>query len=163
MKVFGPVLVVLTFRTAKEAIALANNTVYGLASSVWTENIGLAMEVARCIRAGCVWINGHNMFDASAGFGGMRQSGFGRDGGKEVQVSWVGGGTIFKFIFSLKRSLSILKGLYEYVKPSWQNRVRTKIANYDIKKFGSTSPPRPKNPCINPAIHSAVDDDIPWY
>lgn len=87
MKVFGPVLVVLTFRTAKEAIALANNTVYGLASSVWTENIGLAMEVARCIRAGCVWINGHNMFDSSAGFGGMRQSGFGRDGGKEVQVS----------------------------------------------------------------------------
>ena len=84
---FGPVLVVLTFRTAKEAIALANNTIYGLGSSVWSENVGLAMEVARYIRAGCVWINGHNMFDASAGFGGMRQSGFGRDGGKEVGES----------------------------------------------------------------------------
>jgi aldehyde dehydrogenase (NAD+) len=92
--VFGPVLVVLTFRTAKEAIALANNTIYGLGSSVWSENIGLAMEVARYIRAGSVWINGHNLFDASAGFGGMRQSGFGRDGGKEVGESNLGGGVI---------------------------------------------------------------------
>ena len=91
---FGPVLVVLTFRTAKEAIALANNTIYGLGSSVWSENIGLAMEVARYIRAGSVWINGHNLFDASAGFGGMRQSGFGRDGGKEVGESNLGGGLL---------------------------------------------------------------------
>ena len=83
-QVFGPVLVVLTFRTAKEAIALANNTMYGLAGSVWTENMSLALEVAMSIRAGAIWINGHNLFDAAAGFGGMRDSGFGRDGGKEV-------------------------------------------------------------------------------
>ena len=84
MQVFGPVLVVLTFRTPKEAIALSNNTVFGLGASVWTENLSLGLEVALSIRSGSVWINGHNMFDAAAGFGGMRESGFGRDGGKEV-------------------------------------------------------------------------------
>ena len=84
IQVFGPVLVVLTFRTAKEAISLANNTRYGLAGSVWSEHIGLAMEVACNIKAGAVWINNHNLFDAAAGFGGYRESGFGRDGGKEV-------------------------------------------------------------------------------
>ena len=86
---FGPVLVVLTFRTAKEAIALANNTMYGLGGSVWTENMPLALEVAMSIRAGAIWINGHNLFDAAAGFGGMRESGFGRDGGKEVFITQV--------------------------------------------------------------------------
>ena len=84
-KVFGPVLTVMTFRTAKEAINLANNTRYGLAASVWSENIGLAMEVASNIKAGSVWINNHNQFDAAAGFGGYKESGFGRDGGKEVR------------------------------------------------------------------------------
>lgn len=83
-KVFGPVLTVLTFRTAKEGIALANNTNYGLGGSVWTENLSLALEVALSIKAGSVWVNGHNLFDAAAGFGGYRESGFGRDGGKEV-------------------------------------------------------------------------------
>ena len=82
---FGPVLTVLTFRTAKEGIALANNTNYGLAGSVWTENLSLALEVALSIKAGSLWVNGHNMFDAAAGFGGYRESGFGRDGGKEVR------------------------------------------------------------------------------
>ncbi len=57
---------------------------YGLGSSVWTENVSLAMEVALSMKAGTCWINGHNMFDAAAGFGGYRESGFGRDGGKEV-------------------------------------------------------------------------------
>ena len=83
-QVFGPVLAVLTFRTAKEAINLANNTRYGLGASVWSEKIGLAMEVASNIKAGSVWINNHNVFDAAAGFGGYKESGFGRDGGKEV-------------------------------------------------------------------------------
>ena len=81
---FGPVLTVLTFRTAKEGIALANNTNYGLGGSVWTENLSLALEVALSIKAGSVWVNGHNLFDAAAGFGGYRESGYGRDGGKEV-------------------------------------------------------------------------------
>ena len=84
LKVFGPVLTVLTFRTAKEGIALANNTNYGLGGSVWTENLSLALEVALSIKAGSIWVNGHNLFDAAAGFGGYRESGFGRDGGKEV-------------------------------------------------------------------------------
>ena len=76
----------MPFRTAKEAVELANNSRYGLAASVWTENIGLGLEVALLLKAGSVWINSHNLFDAAAGFGGYRQSGFGRDGGKEVSV-----------------------------------------------------------------------------
>ena len=76
----------MPFRTAKEAVELANNTRYGLAASVWTENINLALEVALLLKAGSVWINSLNLFDAAAGFGGYRQSGFGRDGGKEVCV-----------------------------------------------------------------------------
>ena len=83
-QIFGPVLTVLTFRTAKEAIALANNTVFGLGASVWTENISLGLEVAMSLKAGACWINCHNQFDAAAGFGGYRESGYGRDGGKEV-------------------------------------------------------------------------------
>ena len=85
-QIFGPVLTVLTFRTPKEAIALANNTKFGLAASVWTENVNLALETAISIKAGACWVNAHNMFDAAAGFGGYRESGFGRDGGKEVCV-----------------------------------------------------------------------------
>lgn len=84
LQIFGPVLVALPFRTAKEAVSLANNTRYGLAGSVWTENVSLALEVALLIKAGAIWVNAHNLFDAAAGFGGYRESGFGRDGGKEV-------------------------------------------------------------------------------
>jgi aldehyde dehydrogenase (NAD+) len=94
VEIFGPVVVLMTFRTPAEAVELANNTVYGLASSVWTENINLALDVAPKIKAGTVWINSTNLFDAASGFGGYRESGFGREGGKE--------------------------GLYEYVKPRWE-------------------------------------------
>src|SRR5271169_2570262 len=82
-EIFGPVLVTMTFRTSDEAIALANNTRYGLAASIWSENINLALEVAARIKAGVVWINSTNLFDAAAGFGGYRESGFGREGGRE--------------------------------------------------------------------------------
>ena len=82
-EIFGPVLVSATFRTPAEAVALANNTRYGLAASVWSENINLALGIAPQLTAGVVWINGSNMFDAAAGFGGMRESGFGREGGWE--------------------------------------------------------------------------------
>ncbi len=91
VEIFGPVLVSTTFRTPAEAVALANNTRFGLAASVWSENINLALDVARRIKAGAIWINSTNLFDAAAGFGGYRESGFGREGGKE--------------------------GLWEYVKP----------------------------------------------
>ncbi len=91
VEIFGPVLVAMTFRTHKEAVKLANNTVYGLAASIWTENINLALDIAPQIKAGTVWVNCTNVFDAASGFGGYRESGFGREGGKE--------------------------GLFEYVKP----------------------------------------------
>jgi aldehyde dehydrogenase (NAD+) len=99
-EIFGPVLVAMTFRSHSEAIALANNTRYGLASSVWTENINLALDIAPKIKAGSVWINCTNQFDAAAGFGGFRESGFGREGGKE--------------------------GLYEYMKPKIEAEFTTK-------------------------------------
>ncbi len=94
VEIFGPVLVASTFRTFEEAIELANNTRYGLAASVWTENINLALDVAPKLKAGIVWINSTNIFDAAAGFGGYRESGFGREGGRE--------------------------GMYEYLVPSWE-------------------------------------------
>ncbi|HET9384113.1 MAG TPA: aldehyde dehydrogenase family protein, partial [Gemmatimonadales bacterium] len=93
VEIFGPVLVSMTFRTPKEAVELANNTPYGLAASVWSENINLALDVAPKLKAGVVWINSTNLFDAAAGFGGYRESGFGREGGRE--------------------------GMYEYLKPAW--------------------------------------------
>ncbi|HEV2750575.1 MAG TPA: aldehyde dehydrogenase family protein [Gemmatimonadales bacterium] len=83
VEIFGPVLVTMTFRTPAEAVELANNTPYGLAASVWTENINLALDVAPKIKAGVIWINCTNLFDAASGFGGYRESGFGREGGKE--------------------------------------------------------------------------------
>ena len=88
-EIFGPVLVSMTFRTPVEAIDLANNTRYGLAATVWTENINLALEVAPKLRAGVVWVNGTNMFDAAAGFGGIRESGFGREGGWEGLLAYL--------------------------------------------------------------------------
>ncbi|MBD0865641.1 MAG: aldehyde dehydrogenase family protein [Rhodobacteraceae bacterium] len=82
-EIFGPVLVSTTFRTPSEAVQLANNTRYGLAATVWTENVNLALDMARKLAAGVVWVNATNLFDAAAGFGGVRESGFGREGGWE--------------------------------------------------------------------------------
>lgn len=82
-EIFGPVLVSTTFRTPSEAVQVANNTRYGLAASVWSENVNLALDIAPKLVAGVVWVNGTNMFDAAAGFGGVRESGFGREGGWE--------------------------------------------------------------------------------
>jgi aldehyde dehydrogenase (NAD+) len=94
VEIFGPVVVMMTFRTPAEAVALANNTRYGLAGSVWTENINLALDIAPQLKAGTVWVNSTNLFDAASGFGGFRESGFGREGGRE--------------------------GMFEYLKPRWQ-------------------------------------------
>ena len=82
-EIFGPVLASMTFRTHEEAIALANNSRYGLAASIWSENINLALDVASQLKSGVVWINCTNQFDAASGFGGYRESGFGREGGAE--------------------------------------------------------------------------------
>ncbi len=80
-EIFGPVLVATTFRTPSEAVEIANNARYGLAATVWSENINVALDIAPKLAAGVVWINGTNMFDAAAPFGGVRESGFGREGG----------------------------------------------------------------------------------
>jgi aldehyde dehydrogenase (NAD+) len=89
VEIFGPVLVTMTFRTPAEAIVLANNTRFGLAASVWSEDINQALDVAGKIKAGVVWINSTNLFDAAAGFGGYRESGYGREGGKEGLYEYV--------------------------------------------------------------------------
>lgn len=82
-EIFGPVVVTMTFRTPGEAVQIANNTRYGLAASVWSENINLALDVAPKLDCGVVWINSTNQFDAACGFGGNRESGYGREGGLE--------------------------------------------------------------------------------
>jgi len=88
-EIFGPVVSVMTFRTPEEAVLLANNSRFGLAASIWSENINLALDVAPKIKAGVVWINSTNMFDAACGFGGYRESGFGREGGREGMYSYL--------------------------------------------------------------------------
>ena len=117
-------LTVQTFRTPKEAVSLANNTKYGLGASVWTENVGLALETAISIRAGAVWVNGHNMFDAAAGFGGYKESGYGREGGRE--------------------------GLYAYVKPKYMSgKFRPNVTNAMVENErwgqGAMSIPSPRS------------------
>jgi aldehyde dehydrogenase (NAD+) len=92
-EIFGPVLAAMTFRTPSEAVELANNTAYGLAACVWSESVNVALHVAAQIKAGVVWVNCTNMFDAACGFGGYRESGYGREGGRE--------------------------GLLEYLEPAW--------------------------------------------
>jgi aldehyde dehydrogenase (NAD+) len=88
-EIFGPVLVGMTFRTPAEAVELANNTVYGLAASVWSENINVALDLAAQVKAGVVWINSTNQFDAACGFGGYRESGYGREGGREGMLEYL--------------------------------------------------------------------------
>jgi aldehyde dehydrogenase (NAD+) len=89
VEIFGPVLVAMTFRTPAEAAQLANNTRYGLAASIWSENINVALDLAPKIKAGVVWVNCTNQFDASSGFGGYRESGFGREGGREGMFEYL--------------------------------------------------------------------------
>jgi aldehyde dehydrogenase (NAD+) len=89
VEIFGPVLAAMTFRTPEEAVKLANNTRYGLAASIWSEDINLALDLATQVKAGTVWINSTNLFDAASGFGGYRESGFGREGGKEGLYEYV--------------------------------------------------------------------------
>jgi len=89
VEIFGPVLSVMSFRHQPEAIQLANNSKYGLAASVWSENINRALDVAPQIKAGVVWINTTNQFDAACGFGGYKESGMGREGGKEGMYEYL--------------------------------------------------------------------------
>jgi aldehyde dehydrogenase (NAD+) len=97
VEIFGPVAALTTFRTPDEAVQIANHTRYGLAATVWSENINLALDTAARMKAGVVWINATNLFDAAAGFGGYKESGFGREGGRE--------------------------GMYEYLAENWRKNL----------------------------------------
>ncbi|KKB13157.1 aldehyde dehydrogenase [Devosia geojensis] len=110
-EIFGPVLVAMSFRTPEEAVALANNTRYGLAATIWSENINLALDIAPRIKAGVVWINGTNNFDAAVGFGGYKESGFGREGGRE--------------------------GMAVYLKPSWEKTLAAASSSAAPAKAGA--------------------------
>jgi aldehyde dehydrogenase (NAD+) len=116
--------VAMTFRTPDEAVMLANNTRYGLAASVWSETIGLALDIAPKLMAGVVWINATNLFDASVGFGGYRESGFGREGGRE--------------------------GIYEYLKPkAWsmrKQRAKSSVMSVFHDNPGLELPPIDRTP-----------------
>ena len=81
-EIFGPVLAVLTFRTPAEAVEKANNTPYGLSAGVWTEKGSLILWMASRLRAGVVWANTFNKFDPTSPFGGYKESGYGREGGR---------------------------------------------------------------------------------
>lgn len=89
VEIFGPVLVTMSFRTPDEAVALANNSRYGLAASVWTQNVDVAHDMAARVHAGTVWVNCANQFDAAAEFGGVKESGFGREGGREGLLEYL--------------------------------------------------------------------------
>src|SRR6266403_1312998 len=125
-EIFGPVLAAMTFRTPREAVELANNTVYGLAASVWSESINVALHVAAQLKAGVVWVNSTNLFDAASGFGGYKESGYGREGGRE--------------------------GLYEYLEREWFKRA-PRLA---VKPAAIDQPPVVESDSVTPAIDRTV-------
>jgi aldehyde dehydrogenase (NAD+) len=137
-EIFGPVLVKLVFRTTDEAIALANNNRYGLGGSVWTENISLALHVAVNIRTGSMWVNAHNLFDAAAGFGGYKESGYGREGG--------------------------LEGCHEYMRPKWMSRPRPPALTEEQKQVKKWAGAIAEGPPVLQAVSSfaaPADDQQP--
>jgi aldehyde dehydrogenase (NAD+) len=129
-EIFGPVLAAMTFRTPREAVELANNTVYGLAASVWSESINVALQVAAQLKAGVVWVNSTNLFDAACGFGGYKESGYGREGGRE--------------------------GLYEYLEPAWFKRAPTSAISPATKPTAVGEPPENETDAPPPPIDRTV-------
>ena len=125
-EIFGPVLAAMTFRTPKEAVELANNTVYGLASCIWSENINVALHVAAQLKAGVVWVNCTNLFDAACGFGGYRESGYGREGGRE--------------------------GLLEYMEPKWFKHAPKLPANKAAAPSQKAESPQTSTPAIDRTV-----------
>ena len=91
-EIFGPVLSVLTFRTPSEAVEKANNTPYGLSAGIWTEKGSRILDVAGKLRAGVVWANTFNKFDPTSPFGGYKESGYGREGGRHGLAAYLKGG-----------------------------------------------------------------------
>ena len=125
-EIFGPVLATMTFRTPSEAVELANNTVYGLAACVWSESINVALHVASQLKAGVVWVNCTNLFDASCGFGGYRESGYGREGGRE--------------------------GLLEYLEPAWFKNAPALPAAKPPADQKSTEDSDPATPAVDRTV-----------
>ena len=134
VEIFGPVVVLMTFRTPAESVLLANDTRYGLAASIWTESINLALDVAPRVQAGTVWINCTNMFDAASGFGGYRESGFGREGG--------------------------LEGMWEYVRPAWETDVGRTVDAVSVPSGGGT---KTLEPAIDADERPPVDRTAKLY
>ena len=124
-EIFGPVLAAMTFRTPAEAVELANNTVYGLAACVWSESLNVALHVAAQLKAGVVWVNCTNLFDAACGFGGYRESGYGREGGRE--------------------------GLREYLEPAWFKNA-PKLEATTKPKPDALAPPETAIPTIDRTV-----------
>jgi aldehyde dehydrogenase (NAD+) len=138
-EIFGPVLAAMTFRTPTEAVELANNTVYGLAASVWSESINVSLQVAAQIKAGVVWVNGTNLFDAASGFGGYRESGFGREGGRE--------------------------GLLEYLEPAWFKKA-PQLSSAEGDLHASSNGHALKagtDEGVRPQVSSAIDRTVKLY
>jgi aldehyde dehydrogenase (NAD+) len=129
-EIFGPVLAAMTFRTPGEAVELANNTVYGLASCVWSENINVALDVAAQLKAGVVWVNSTNLFDAACGFGGYRESGYGREGGRE--------------------------GLREYMEPKWFKAAPKLVAASAAAASQSQNTAEPGSPSIDRTVKQYI-------
>src|SRR5246127_328294 len=125
-EIFGPVLAAMTFRTPREAVELANNTVYGLASCVWSESINVALHVAAQLKAGVVWVNCTNLFDAACGFGGYRESGYGREGGRE--------------------------GLLEYMEPKWFKHAEALPAANSLPTAQAEGKPDASTPTIDRTV-----------
>jgi len=140
-EIFGPVLVAMSFRTPEEAVALANNTRYGLAATIWSENINLALDIAPKLKAGVVWVNGTNQFDAAVGFGGYKESGFGREGGRE--------------------------GMASYLKPAWEKSLKSADAVLGKSKAKALSSPHgePVEPRgrANPLDSASIDQTAKMY
>jgi aldehyde dehydrogenase (NAD+) len=132
-EIFGPVLAAMTFRTPSEAVELANNTAYGLAACVWSESINVALQVSAQIKAGVVWVNCTNLFDASCGFGGYRESGYGREGGKE--------------------------GLLEYLEPAWFKHAPA-LPVAKPRSGNANSERQNANPALDPA---EIDRTVKLY
>jgi aldehyde dehydrogenase (NAD+) len=136
-EIFGPVLAAMTFRTPAEAVELANNTVYGLAACVWSESINVALHVAAQLKAGVVWVNCTNLFDASCGFGGYRESGYGREGGRE--------------------------GLLEYMEPAWFKNAPMLPAEKPAPPGAELDEAGRGRPALQQASTPAIDRTVKLY
>jgi aldehyde dehydrogenase (NAD+) len=131
-EIFGPVLAAMTFRTPREAVELANNTVYGLAASVWSESINVALHVSAQLKAGVVWVNSTNLFDAACGFGGYRESGYGREGGREGLVEYLEP-TWFRKAPALKKNGAGKKDHAEVANPGIDRTVKLYIGGKQVR------------------------------